>query len=211
MLINLLSRGDFWDLSGKFSFDCEKIITAIQDKTWIQYNPHKSIKRYGIPLTVNNRHSPDSYEYNGLTSLRELLFKAAVGVDIEGQYDTFTDLAKDISFDVWWNSIFKSTPSRCHFIKLDAGGHFPPHRDGNYTIDTNDDCFRLFVPIKNCNKRQFVWLQNGRQLEFEHGRAYFINTYVEHSVYSFTDDCVFMVINVHNKHAKELMEAMAIR
>lgn len=213
MLIELLSRGEFWDFDRKFALNTTLISAALVGKTWVQYNPAKPIKRYGIPLTVDVDHPEGTYPHTGLTSLRDLMWANTVGVDVERKFSTFTDLARQIGFDKWWYSIFPpdSAPARSHFIKLDSGGFFPPHRDGNFTIDTDEDCFRLFCPIKNCDSRSMVWLQNGRQLTFDHGRVYFINTYVEHSVYSFVDDCVFLVINVPNKYAKSAMRGLAVK
>lgn len=83
---------------------------------------------------------------------------------------------------------------RCHFIRLNQGGFFPPHRDGG-TI-WPPVAARLFCTVKNGEEKKLVWLHEGKQLIFKPGRWYLINTTKEHSVYSFVDDCVFTVMNV---------------
>ena len=41
---------------------------------------------------------------------------------------------------------FEGYVGRSHFIRMDKGGHFPPHRDH---MLPEVDTMRLFIPIKN--------------------------------------------------------------
>ena len=45
-------------------------------------------------------------------------------------------------------------------------------------------------------KHQVKWIQEDKILNFEIGRAYFVNTTKEHSVFSFVDNSIMFVMNI---------------
>jgi hypothetical protein len=75
---------------------------------------------------------------------------------------------------------------------MNKGGHFPPHRDHKLPdIDT----MRLFIPIHKCNPPDTWFMLERTPLVFDHGRAYFINTCIEHTVFSCYPS-LFAVFNI---------------
>jgi len=116
------------------------------------------------------------------TSYREADFKARTNiVDFIPELNPFLDF-------------FGKSLGRVHFLRLDAGGFFPPHRDNGAIVDSPS--FRVIVPINNFGKNQMKWIQEEHVLSLETGRTYFINTTRVHSVFSFTDNCTMLVLNV---------------
>ena len=87
---------------------------------------------------------------------------------------------------------FKGHVGRTHFIRMGKGGHFPPHRDNRRASVST---MRLFVPIENCNPPRTFFMLDREPLVFEHGRAYFINTCIEHTVFSCYPS-LFLVMNI---------------
>jgi hypothetical protein len=83
---------------------------------------------------------------------------------------------------------------RCHFLKLNAGGFFPPHRDNGKAVPSQS--FRLIVPLGNTGKNDWCWIQEGTILRLTTGKLYCINTTKEHSIFSFKDNCCMLVFNV---------------
>ena len=158
---------------------------------WTQYNPRKSgINRKGLSVTsLDGGFSgiPD------LDSLREYNLENNTNY-IEYQFRARTSIVNHIPE---LNVILDKFPDhgRCHFLRLDRGGFFPPHRD-NGTSSTLPKTFRLIVPICNFDTNQLVWIQDGRILNFVSGRTYFINTTKVHSLFSFVDMSCCFVMNV---------------
>lgn len=156
---------------------------------WKQYNPRKVNNRLGLSVTsLDGGYTgiPDLdsvHEYNNLygTSYAEKDFNVRTPVvheltGLEGILNTFPNVG------------------RCHFLKLNAGGHFPPHRDNGLVIPSMT--MRVIVPLTNTRKHDWKWIQEDRLLTLETGRAYCINTTKEHSVFSFIDNCTMLVLNL---------------
>ena len=106
-----------WDLENSMKH-------LINHQGWEQYNPRKSNNRKGLSVT-----SLDG-KYLGipdLDSLRE--FNLLNGTHYcENNFKTRTDI---VNFIPELNILLDTFPDhgRCHFLKLDAGGFFPAHRD----------------------------------------------------------------------------------
>ena len=85
---------------------------------------------------------------------------------------------------------------RTHFLKFGPGGFFPPHRDWDYTGELVDT-FRLIMPLRNVNPPQFNFILDGKQLHWDIGRMYFIDTLKMHYLFnsSFTDS-YWLIVNV---------------
>jgi hypothetical protein len=157
---------------------------------WIRYQPHKPNNRWGLSVTSLNggfSGEPDLYslrEWNAMhsTSYWEADFKVRTNiVDFIPELNPFLDF-------------FGKSLGRVHFLRLDAGGFFPPHRDNGAIV--NSPTFRIIVPINNFGKNQMKWIQEEQILSLEPGFTYFINTTRVHSVFSFTDNCTMLVLNV---------------
>ena len=82
---------------------------------------------------------------------------------------------------------------RSHLIRLDNGGFFPPHRD--LGLDT----FRL-IAFFNSDPDLFTFLIDDKKFHFVTGRLYFFNAQRTHSLFSFTDNAIILILNVeYNK------------
>jgi hypothetical protein len=158
---------------------------------WTQYNHRKpNNRRQGLSVTsLDGGFSgiPD------LDSLREYNLENSTQYN-ESHFRARTSIVNHIPE---LNLILDKFPDhgRCHFLRLDSGGFFPPHRD-NGISSTLPKTFRLIVPICNFDATQLVWIQDGRILNFIPGRTYFINTTKVHSLFSFVDMSCCFVMNV---------------
>jgi hypothetical protein len=157
---------------------------------WVRYQPHKPNNRYGLSVTSLDggfSGEPDLYslrEWNQMngTNYWEADFKVRTNVvEFIPELNPFLDF-------------FGNNLGRVHFLKLNAGGFFPPHRDNGAIVDS--PTFRILVPINNFGKNQMKWIQEEEVLPLETGRTYFINTTRPHSLFSFTDDCTMLVLNI---------------
>jgi hypothetical protein len=157
---------------------------------WKQYNPRKGINRYGLSITsIDGSYSgiPDLdslLEYNKLNNTHYAETDFKIKTDIVEQIPNLQELVTALSPDI----------GRCHFLKLDAGGYFPPHRDNGSTIPSKT--FRVIVPLGNTSLKKWYWIHEGKILNLTPGKTYCINTTKEHSVFSFTDNCCMLVLNV---------------
>ena len=157
---------------------------------WIQYNPRKSINRYGLSVTsLDGGYSgvPDLdslLEYNKLNNTTHTETDFKVKTDIVEQIPNLQELVTALSPDL----------GRCHFLKLNAGGFFPPHRDNGTIVPSKT--FRIIVPLGNTSLKKWYWIHDGQILNLISGKTYCINTTKEHSVFSFTDNCCMLVLNV---------------
>lgn len=157
---------------------------------WNIYQPHKpGYNRYGLSVTSldGKFNGPDLYslrEYNKIngTNYWEADFKVRTNV-----VEFLPDLKNLLDF-------FEPNLGRCHFLRLDKGGFFPPHRDNGAIV--NVPTFRILVPIYNFGQNDMKWIQDEKVLNLELGKVYFINTTRVHSVFSFVDSCVMLVLNI---------------
>jgi len=189
MYYKLLSFGDVIEL--KTQINPYKLFDEIKhfDSSWKVYNPRRENNRFGLSVTSSDGElngidldSVPQYneEYN--TSYTETSFKEKTQV----YYDS-EEVRKIVE-------PFNKHLCRTHIINLKKNGSFPPHRD--WLFVDRQESFRIFVPLKDCNSPSMYFMYEKELLHFEHGRAYFINTNKEHCVFSFSDDTVFMVMNI---------------
>ena len=183
----LLSFGDVIELS--IGVNPDKLLDEIDGFEWSQYNPRKANNRLGLSITSSdgsfNKIDLDSlYEYNleNGTRYRETAFKTRTDV-----YDASKEIQKVID-------VFGEHVCRSHLINMKTNGSFPPHRDWR-RIDIQET-FRVLVPLQFCNPNDMYFMYEDKPLHFNHGKAYFINTNKNHSVFSFSDNAIFIVINV---------------
>jgi len=158
---------------------------------WKVYQPHKlGYNRYGLSVTsLDGGYSglPDLAslrEYNAInsTNYNESDFKRRTNIE------TFIPELKPLL------DFFEPSLGRCHFLRLDKGGFFPPHRDNGAIVAVPS--FRILVPINNFGTNDMKWIQNEQILNLKLGQVYFINTSKIHSLFSFVDNCLMLVLNV---------------
>lgn len=188
LLLHLTSLGDIIPLD--FRLDVNKLKQQLKnfDNDWKTYNPRKQNNRQGLSITsldggLSGIPDLDSlFEYNKKhnTSIKE--------ADINVR----TPVATDISVIQPLVDMF-DTLGRSHFIRLNRGGFFPPHRDGKILGVT---CFRVLTMCHNCDRGQFKFIYEDKVIALEPGRPYIINTRKEHSVFSYVEDSVQCVLNI---------------
>jgi hypothetical protein len=168
---------------------------------WKEYQPHKKgYNRYGLSVTSLDggfSGDPDLYslpEYRKLygKSYSEAEFKSRTNV-----VDFIPELSQLLDF-------FEPALGRVHFLKLNKGGFFPPHRDNGLFTDV--DSYRILVPIHGFGINDMKWIQEEHVLNLREGTTYFINTTRAHSLFSFVDNCIMLVLNVMTD--KQVLEKM---
>lgn len=158
---------------------------------WKPYQPHKlGNNRFGLSVTsLDGGYSgePDLYsltEYRAMTGkgYSEYDFNKRTSiVEMLPQLNPFLDF-------------FTPALGRVHFIRLDKGGFFPPHRDNGLFVEV--ESYRILVPIYGFGINDMKWIQEEQILNLREGNFYFINTTRAHSLFSFTDNCIMLVLNV---------------
>jgi hypothetical protein len=147
---------------------------------WHQYNPRKSIVRFGCSIT-----SLDG-EDTGVPDLDSLLEY--------NQLNNTRYTEKDFRVPTKHSAPFAEVLSmvdvgRSHYLHMPPGGFFPWHRDSDHQT------FRLIFTISGCTQDSFVWLQDQSILSLQNHKWYYINTKKKHSLFSFKDS-IFAVFNV---------------
>ena len=124
LILYLSSLGDIVPLD--FTIDITKVKKELKqfENDWKQYNPRKSIDRQGLSITSLD---------GGLSGIPDLdslfLYNQKYNTNItEKEINIKTDVANKVSAIHPILDIFK-TLGRSHFIRLNSGGFFPPHRD----------------------------------------------------------------------------------
>lgn len=164
---------------------------ALNHPGWKVYQPLKpGYNRFGLSVTSldgNFSGEPDLYS---LREYREHTGKGYSEIDFKHRtnlVDFLPELNPFLDF-------FEPALGRVHFLRLDKGGFFPPHRDNGLMIDI--ESFRILVPIHGFGINQMKWIQEEQILNLRQGSFYFINTTRAHSLFSFVDNCLMLVLNV---------------
>ena len=184
---SLLSFGDLIPL--KIKCDVKKLFNEVKDFKYLQYNPRKDIKRYGLSITSldGNMDGVDldsikEYNKENNTEYDELSFQAFTSVYYESQ-----EIQKI-------TEPFLGHIGRSHILHLPEGGYFPPHRDLPVYVEQQNS-LRVLVPLKGCNPPDMYFMYEDKPLHFEHGRAYFLNTNKAHNLFAFKDSYM-IVLNI---------------
>ena len=184
---SLLSFGDLIPL--KIKCDVKKLFNEVKDFNYLQYNPRKDIKRYGLSITSLDGNmdgidldSIKEYNIENNTEYDELSFQAFTSVYYESQ-----EIQKI-------TEPFLGHIGRSHILHLPEGGYFPPHRDLPVYVEQQNS-LRVLVPLKGCNPPDMYFMYEDKPLHFEHGRAYFLNTNKAHNLFAFKDSYM-IVLNI---------------
>lgn len=177
------------------------------DDAWKVYNPSKPYNRYGLSITSLDGEMtgvPD------LTSISE--HNAQHGTTLtELDFNVPTDAFRKITSLHRVLNHFQPL-GRTHVIRLDQGGFFPPHRDSLHKRGM-PKTYRVLVPLLNTMTNDWVFMYEDRAVRFQRGTAYFINTLKAHSVFSFVNGCMMLVVNVPftQEGVGKVIDAFAVR
>lgn len=158
---------------------------------WKRYNPRKEINRFGLSVT-----SIDG-GYSGVPDLDSILeYNKETGQNLsEKDFKILTPIVEEIPELKEIVTLFGNFVHRSHFLRLDAGGFFPPHRDNGRQLPSQN--MRIIVPLVTVGSREWKWIHDGQLTRFEAGRAYCVNTTKDHCLFSFIDGCIMLVLNIH--------------
>jgi len=159
---------------------------------WKPYQKHKQPNnRWGLSVTSLDggfSGEPD------LNSLREWQKMHGESYN-ESHFKTRTNVCALLpELDEFLN-FWEPNLGRTHFLRLDQGGFFPPHRDNGAIVTV--PTFRILVPIYNFGINDMKWVHDEQLLRFDLGGTYFINTSRLHSLFSFVDNCLMLVLNIN--------------
>jgi len=185
----LLTYGDVIPL--KFTCNPSKLLKEVKDFEYKQYNPRKDIPRSGLSITslegkLDGIDLDSIVEYNKENNVHYTELDFNTVTDVYHKSPEIQEVVKP----------FKEYLGRSHVLYLPAGGYFPPHRDlPHYREDQQS--MRILIPLQDCNPPWMYFIHDGNILNFEHGRAYFVNTNKVHSLFSFRDSYM-IVLNVQS-------------
>ena len=184
---SLLSFGDIIQLN--YNCNISKLLQEIKEFEWKQYNPRKDINRYGLSITsldgqLNGIDLDSLYEYNIIHNTKYN----------ESSFRTLTDVYYKSKETQKLVEPFKPWLCRTHYLNFRKGGYFTPHRDWS-RID-KQPAFRILVPIRDCNPNMLYFIYDGKILNFNQGTPYFVNTNKEHTIFSFSDNAIMLVMNI---------------
>ena len=177
----VLSYGHIFPL--KITCNPDKLLNEVEPFTFAQYNTKKTyIDRRGLSITSldGETNGPDLESLNGST-YDELSFRTLTRV-----YHASSQIQKLVD-------PFKQWIGRTHILNIRKGGYFPPHRDELSEVQRS---FRILVPLRAFNPPENYFIFNGDITSLNEGRAYFINTNITHSDFSFSNDTMMIVLNV---------------
>lgn len=186
------------------TIDAKDVIRKIEDNiNWTQYNKSKPhIKREGLSVTSLDggmTGDPD------LHSLYEH-YKETGNLYFETHFDQRTEVCNEVPEVNKVLDYFEGSVGRSHFIRLDSGGYFPPHRD-NFSVVPNDT-FRVVIPLVDFSPNSnFVWMLDGKPLHLFAGKTYYMNTFKTHSLFSMQKYCYILVYNIHDSAIPLLLQS----
>ena len=184
---SLLSFGDLIPL--KIKCDVKKLFNEVKDFKYLQYNPRKDIKRYGLSITSLD----GNIDGVDLDSIKEYNKENNTEYD-ELSFQTFTSVYYESQEIQKITEPFLGHIGRSHILYLPEGGYFPPHRDLPVYVEQQNS-LRVLVPLKGCNPPDMYFMYEDKPLHFEHGRAYFLNTNKAHNLFAFKDSYM-IVLNI---------------
>jgi hypothetical protein len=186
------SYGDVVELDfGKVNLDAYRDL-ILNHPEWKQYNTYKQgYNRYGLSMT-----SLDG-GYSGVPDLESLseYYRDTGKIYHDKDFKVRTPLSYEIPEVSKLFDFFGEDLSRSHFLRLDKGGFFPPHRDHNFTLPNN--MCRIIIPFYNFHSSNMTWVFDGKVLQLTEGVVYFMNTSKAHSLFSYDDGCTMLVLNVN--------------
>lgn len=208
LYLNLRALGDVVELKHQINIESTRIELSHFENDWRQYNPQKPwIRRRGLSVTSLDggiSGNPD------LDSLNEHFKRSGIRHS-ENDFKTLTKVYQACPSIHPLINDYLPNIGRSHFIRLEEGGFFPPHRDD---FDSSAwAAYRILVPLFNCDKKNFVFLMEDQRIWMEPGRAYFVNTAKYHSVFSFAENCCQLVLNIPMTAAnlRKTIDSRAVR
>jgi hypothetical protein len=177
----------------KLHFNGDSVLQKLEPfkDNWCPYNVKKDRvnNRWGLPLTSHTGDLTDNYHLNSFgymqkyhdTDMHEENFNTPTEV-----YNSLPEISNIVEQ-------FRPDIGRVHFLRVDQGGFFPPHRD---FPGPTPEHFRLLAVFGKCKPENYVHLLDGKTFYPEPGFLYFVNFQLDHSVFSFCDGLHALILTV---------------
>ena len=178
----------------------EKQLDQFEDR-WCPYNLKKDShnNRWGLPITSHTGDVFDNYHLNSfgyMQKYHDIDMKESNFTTPTQVYDTIPEIKKLVD-------VFAPDIGRVHFLRVDKGGFFPPHRDFH---EVSPEYFRMIAVFGRCSPENYVQMFDGKPIYPEAGWLYFANTQLDHSVFSFSDGLYSLVLTVKlNERTRNLI------
>lgn len=188
----LFLYGDFIPL--KFFIDPYKVEQELKvfENKWVPYNVQRGhTGRYGLSLT-----SLDG-EMSGYPDLQSLYqYSQETGHKVsENDFRTLTKVYDNTPSIREVVDYFREDLGRSRFVRFDAGGHFPPHRDHSVSFQV-PDYFRLFIALANTGPNKLFFIYDGKVINYEPGRVYLFNALKTHTVFSVMPNAMTLALSL---------------
>lgn len=203
---SLCNMGDVVKL--KLNFNAGDVLYKLEQfkDNWCPYNVKKDKvnNRWGLPLTSHTGDVTDNYHLNSFgymqkyhdTEMREENFTTPTAV-----YNALPEISNIVE-------MFRPDIGRVHFLRVDQGGFFPPHRD---FTGPDPEYVRLLAVFGKCKPENYVHLLDGRTFYPEQGFLYFVNFQLDHSVFSFSDGLHALILTIKlNQRTHDLIVNQAV-
>ena len=186
----LLSLGNLFILNKQRTIKPSIIRQQIQtfEQHFQPYNPRKKgYNRYGLSLTSKD---------GGFSGVPDLDSLVEYNTENNTQWKEKDFREQTPLFKSCKNLQDAMTPflpymGRSHILRLNKGGFFPFHRD---SVSLNPQSFRLLFSLTS--SFYFVFLLENKRIFLEPGHLYFVNTWLAHSIFSYSDKSDFIVFNI---------------
>lgn len=177
----------------KLRLNQQEILNHLQyykDK-WVRQNavkdPHNN--RWALPITSASGSVTDTMHLSSFGYM-----KNQQGIEYnESDFSKPTELYHDISCIKNLVDIFYPDIGRIHFLRLDRGGFFPPHRDFK---GVSPEYLRLISVFGNCSPENYAFILNGKLIYAEPEWLYFSNVQLDHCAFSFSNSVYYLILTV---------------
>lgn len=176
------------------TFNSESVLsklTEFKDK-WVPYNVKKDSinNRWGLPITSNTG-SVDSVDHLNSFEYMTKYHDVSLNEDDFNKPTEVFDAIPEISNIV---NEFAPDIGRVHFLRIDQGGFFPPHRD---FPGPAPEYFRLLATFgKVDGPEHYGHILDGRLVYPRPCAFHFINFQLEHSIFSYVDSVYGVILTV---------------
>jgi hypothetical protein len=187
----LINMGNYVKTKWQINPDgVEQQLSQFKDN-WCPYNSKKDTvnNRWGLPVTSHTGDVMDNYHLNSfgyMQNYHNVEMKEENFVTPTDVYNAIPDIKKLVD-------TFAPDIGRVHVLRIDKGGFFPPHRD---FTGVSPEYFRLLTVFGKCSPENYAQIVDGKLIYPEAGWTYFVNTQLDHSVFSFSDNLYCLILTV---------------
>ena len=188
----LFLYGDIVPLKFKINIRHLEDELKVFEDSWVPYNIERGNRgRVGLSVTSLDGKMTG---YPDLQSLYQYSQETGHKVS-ENDFDQLTEVYEKVPAVRELLDYFKDHLGRSRFVRFQAGGHFPPHRDHSLHFQM-PDYFRLFVPLTHTGEDRLFFIYDNKIVPYEQGRVYLFNALKTHTVFSVTDQALTLAISL---------------